>query len=216
MSLSIPGRTIVFDYGEVISVSPPASARTEVERLAGVAAEGLWRSYDAHRDALDSGDLSIVEYWRLIAAENDTEFTLGRIHELWAVDFAGWLHPEPGTVAILEELHDGGTSLALLSNAGFDFGSPFRFGPVGTLFDRHFVSAEMHDLKPSASIYETVLRELAITPGEMVFVDNKRVNVEAAEALGITGHVFTSPASLREFLTGLAASDPALPLDLPE
>lgn len=205
MTLSLPGRTVVFDYGEVISRSPHEGVRDSLVALAGVDPDAFWASYGEHRQALDGGDLSVVEYWRAIAADTGTTFTVSQIHQLWAVDFPGWITPEPGTVDVIEELHDGGTRLAILSNAGFDYSSTLRHSPVGSLFDRIFVSAEMHDLKPSASIYRTVLDELEITPAEMVFIDNKRINVEGAEALGITGHVFTSPESLREFLVSLGA-----------
>jgi putative hydrolase of the HAD superfamily len=205
MTLSLPGRTVVFDYGEVISRSPHQSVRDALVRLAGVDAEAFWASYEEHRGALDAGDLSVVDYWRAVASDTGTTFSMTRIHELWAVDFPGWIDPEPGTVDIIEELRDGGTRLAILSNAGIDYASPLRNSPVGSLFEHVFVSAEMHDLKPSATIYRTVLEALGIDPAEMVFIDNKRVNVEGAEALGITGHVFTSPAALREFLVRLAA-----------
>lgn len=205
MTLSLPGRTVVFDYGEVISRTPSPAARLRLEELAGVDPAALWRSYGEHRGALDGGDLSVVDYWRTLEAETGAVWSISRIHELWAADFPAWLQPEPGTVDIIAELHEGGTPLAVLSNAGFDYSSPLRFSPVGSLFDHVFVSAELHDLKPSASIYRHVLDELGIAPAEMVFIDNKRVNVEGAEALGITGHVFTSPTSLRRFLVSLAA-----------
>lgn len=204
MALSLPGRTVIFDYGEVISRSPSAEARRALEELAGVDPAALRVSYDRHRDALDSGALSVVEYWRAVARDTGAEWSLSRIHELWAVDFPAWLSPEPGTLDILGELHDGGTPLALLSNAGFDYGATFQHSPVGTLFDDVFISAELNDLKPSPSIYRHVLDTLGLTPAETVFIDNKRPNVEAAEALGITGHVFTSPEELRAFLVDLA------------
>lgn len=205
MALFLPGKTLVFDYGEVISQAPSAASRTDLEKLAGVDPQVFWPSYDQHRDALDSGDLSVIEYWRAIEADTGADWTPTRVFELWAVDFPAWLRPEPGTFEILTELHDSGTRLALLSNAGFDFASPFRFSPLGSLFEQVFVSAELHDLKPRASIYEHVLRELDLEPGDMVFVDNKAVNVEAAEKLGILGHVFTTPPRLREYLVSLAA-----------
>src|SRR5580704_2522052 len=34
--LSVPGRTVIFDYGEVISLSQSPADRTALERLAGV------------------------------------------------------------------------------------------------------------------------------------------------------------------------------------
>lgn len=66
------------------------------------------------------------------------------------------------------------------------------------------VSAEEHVLKPAASIYRDTCARLGIDPGQMVFVDNRAENATGAEAIGAVGHHYTSPASLRSFLTGLA------------
>ncbi|WP_423917895.1 HAD family hydrolase [Frigoribacterium sp. 2-23] len=213
MSISIPGRVVVFDYGEVISLSPSKAARTTLEMLVGVGLDGraptaeqFWASYGEHREALDHGRLSVTEYWTTIARDIGVTLTASRIHELWYVDFSSWLTPETGTVDLIERLHEGGTRLAILSNAGFDFGSPFRSSPLGAFFERVFVSAELDDLKPAASIYEHVLTELGTSAADTVFIDNKKVNVDAAEALGITGHVFTTPAELESFLQSLATA----------
>jgi putative hydrolase of the HAD superfamily len=71
-------------------------------------------------------------------------------------------------------------------------------------FERMFVSAEMLSLKPDPEIYLEVARELAIEPQQLVFVDNKLVNVEGAAALGIAAHHFTSVDGLRTFLESIA------------
>ena len=97
----------------------------------------------------------------------------------------------------------GGTPLALLSNAGADFASFLRHGPLGDLFSACYVSGELGLLKPHAEIYRHVLGDLGITPAEAVFIDNRESNVAGAEALGITGHVFTGAGRLRAFLASL-------------
>jgi len=66
------------------------------------------------------------------------------------------------------------------------------------------VSAEMRDLKPDPSIYLEVSDELGITPEQMVFIDNKKINTDAAAALGATVHHFVHVDGLRQFLTALA------------
>lgn len=203
MSLSIPGRVIVFDYGEVISRSPSERDRAELLAIAGVDAAAFWASYWAHRDGLDRGTTNVREYWKLVAGDLAVDWAQSRIQELWVADYTGWLSIEPGTFDILAELHAGGTRLALLSNAGFDFASPLRFSPMARFFERIFLSAELGLIKPDPRIFSTVAVELGITPTEMVFIDNKRVNVDGAESLGITGHLFRSPAGLRSFLQTL-------------
>ena len=202
-TLSIPDRVVVFDYGEVISRSPSEASRAVLEQLAGVDPVRFRASYDAHRDGLDRGTTSIREYWKLIAADTGANWSEARIHELWVADFTGWISIDPKVFEIIAELHAGGTRLALLSNAGFDFASPFRYSPIARFFERMFVSAEMLKLKPEADIYQEVASELGITCAEMVFIDNRQVNVDGAVALGITGHHFVEAAGLRRFLHSL-------------
>lgn len=203
MAISIPDRVVVFDYGEVISRSQSEQDRLELLGVAGREADEFWPVYWRHRDELDHGTLPIVDYWRRVAADLGAAWDLATIQRLWAADFRSWISVDPATVRILEELHDGGTRIALLSNAGFDFGDPFRYAPFGTLFERVFVSAELGLLKPDAEVYRRIARELGIEPDRMVFIDNKPVNVEGATALGVTGHVFTDAHGLREFLVSL-------------
>lgn len=204
MSLSIPRRVVVFDYGEVISRAPSPRDRDELLAVAGVDAEPFWSSYWAHRDALDQGSLSVPAYWALIAGEVGANWRPSEVQRLWSADFRSWISVEPGTVDLLAELHDGGTRLALLSNAGFDFVSPFTFSPMGAFFERVFVSAELDAIKPDPAIYLEIVGELGITVEQLVFIDNKSVNTDAAEALGATVHHFTGVDGLRRFLADLA------------
>jgi putative hydrolase of the HAD superfamily len=65
MSLFLPGRVVVFDYGEVISRTPHA-AREALVAATGVPAEELFPVYQELRHDLDRGDLSVLQYWRAI------------------------------------------------------------------------------------------------------------------------------------------------------
>jgi putative hydrolase of the HAD superfamily len=204
MSLFLPGRVVVFDYGEVISRTPHA-AREALVAATGVPADELFPVYQELRHDLDRGDLSVLQYWRAIAERTGRTWSVTDVHRFWALDYTGWFEVDPEVLAIVEELHDGGTRLALLSNAGFDFGDPYRYSPMGSLFETVVVSAEEHVLKPDASIYRDTCERLGIEPAAMVFVDNRAENAAGAEAVGAVGHHFTSAAGLRAFLTSLAA-----------
>lgn len=205
MSLSIPGRTVVFDYGEVISRSPSAADRAALLAVSGCEAQPFWDSYWRHRDGLDQGTTSVVEYWSRVAHDVGATWSASRVHELWVADFRSWWSLEPGTLDLIERLHEGGTRLAILSNAGFDFASGFRFSPLGQFFERVFVSAEMDAIKPDPAIYHEVAHELGIELTDMVFIDNKSINTDAAAALGVTVHHFTGVDGLAAFLQELAA-----------
>jgi len=203
VSITIPGRVVVFDYGEVISLSPSAADQAAVLSVAGCDAGPFWASYWAHREGLDKGTISVVEYWALIASDLGLAWPASTVHALWVADFRSWWSVETRTIDLIEELHEGGTRLAILSNAGFDFAGPFRYSPMGQFFERVFVSAEMDAVKPDPAIYAEVATELGIPLDLMIFVDNKFENTEAAAALGVTTHHFTGPGALGAFLRSL-------------
>lgn len=203
--ISLSPRVVVFDYGEVISHSPSESDRAALAARAGIAGDVFWPAYWAHRDHLDRGTLSIAAYWARVASDVDASWSPIDVHELWAIDHRSWLSVDPATLAVLHALHDGGTRMALLSNAGADFGGWLRHGSFAPLFERVFVSGELGMVKPGADVYGHVMAELGIGPSQFLFVDNKAANVEGARAVGGDGHVFGDAAGLESWLRGLAA-----------
>jgi putative hydrolase of the HAD superfamily len=205
VNIRIPDRVIVFDYGEVISVSQSAADRAALVEISGLDTRLFWELYDRYREDLDQGVTLPGEYWKLVARDAGVEWSPAQLQQLWAADIRSWISVEPGTVQLLAELHAGGTRVALLSNAGFDFSDPFRHSPMAAYFEAMFVSAELGLIKPDPEIYRVTARELGITLEQMVFIDNKKINVDAATALGVTGHVFTTVAELRDFLESLAS-----------
>ena len=205
MNIRIPDRVIVFDYGEVISVSQSEADRAALVEISGLDSNLFWELYDRYREDLDQGVTLPREYWNLVARDAGAEWSPATLQQLWAADIRSWISVEPGTVQLLAELHAGGTRVALLSNAGFDFSDPFRHSPMAAYFEAMFVSAELGLIKPDPEIYRVAARELGISLEQMVFIDNKKINVDAAVALGVTGHVFTTVAELRAFLESLAS-----------
>ncbi|MGR0320181.1 HAD family hydrolase [Agromyces sp. ZXT2-3] len=206
--IALSPRVVVFDYGEVISRSPSDEDRAALLARAGIApdgAEAFWSAYWAHRDELDRGTMPIAEYWSRVADDLGLAWSDVDIHELWAVDHRSWLSVDPDTLAVLHALRAGGTRLALLSNAGADFGGWLRHGSFAPLFEAVFVSGELKMVKPEAGIFAHVMHELGISPEQLLFVDNTSANVAGAVAVGGTGHVFTDAAALESWLREVAA-----------
>jgi putative hydrolase of the HAD superfamily len=195
--------TVIFDYGDVISLPQSAADRAVIERLAGVDPERFWASYSAHRHEVDQGVEGTRVYWATIAAETGADWDEARVYELWIADMRSWMSVNPATVAVLAALRAGGTRLALLSNAAPDFGSYLRHGLLGEYFDAVYVSGELKLLKPDPEIYQHALADLGISAADAVFIDNRADNVRGAQELGITGHVFTDAGTLRAFLESL-------------
>jgi putative hydrolase of the HAD superfamily len=74
------------------------------------------------------------------------------------------------------------------------------------LFDREFYSHALGVAKPDAAYFHAVAEQLALPPGEILFIDDHESNVSAARAAGLLAAVFpgspelTSAAALRAIL----------------
>lgn len=59
------------------------------------------------------------------------------------------------------------------------------------LFDEHIISSEHKLVKPDAKIYKKMLTMLDVSAGEVVFADDRQINIDAAKKLGMRGFLFT-------------------------
>jgi putative hydrolase of the HAD superfamily len=85
-------------------------------------------------------------------------------------------------------------TLAVISNHG-----------LGNLFDEVVLSGDLGIVKPNSKIYVHTLEKLNIMASEAIFVDDRKVNVDAAEACGIRSLVFSDLDTFINELEHLAA-----------
>jgi putative hydrolase of the HAD superfamily len=64
-------------------------------------------------------------------------------------------------------------------------------------FDVQVWSYQLRIAKPDAAIYHHVLKQLGTRPEETLFIDDKQVNIDAANAVGMKGVLFTNVDRLR-------------------
>lgn len=95
------------------------------------------------------------------------------------------LRPEPTMVIAVKMIKDAGFKTGLLSNSWGEGGYPAD--TLSDLFDEVVLSGEVGLRKPQPAIYELMLERLGVPASQAVFVDDLRINVEGAEAVGMIG-----------------------------
>ena len=107
--------------------------------------------------------------------------------------------PIAGMAEIVADLAAAGVPLFAITNFSGEFWPPFVRQHRG-LF-RHFgdivVSGDEKLTKPDPAIYHLALARFGLEPGQAVFVDDNAANVDAANALGIHGVLFSGADALR-------------------
>jgi 2-haloacid dehalogenase len=107
--------------------------------------------------------------------------------------------PVPGMHEIVAELDATGVPLFAITNFSADFWPPFhaREKAFFSRFRAIIVSGEEKLLKPDPAIYYRALDRFRLRPAEALFVDDRLINVEGAEAVGMKAHLFTTAEDLR-------------------
>ena len=107
------------------------------------------------------------------------------------------------TLEAMQFLKICGIEICLLSNA-----LPNLKGTGACLVKPEFAftSYDLGLLKPDPLIYQVVLQKLGAKPQEVIFIDDKLKNVEAAKSLGIWGIVFNRGTLKKDILSLLSNS----------
>lgn len=204
-------RAVVFDYGMVLTGQPDAKAYSELLRITGLTSEQLEGFYWADRHAYDEGELTGLELWQKIVSDAGLNLDASAIAELNLWDARMWTTQNDAMLAWQLQLKDRGILTAILSNIGDSvLANMKREFTWLSRFDVLVWSYQLHMAKPDPAIYRYVLSQLGTRPEETLFIDDRQVNIDAADAMGMKGVLFTTVKQLRTDLIeqGLDAEVP--------
>ncbi|MGA9671659.1 MAG: HAD family phosphatase [Terracidiphilus sp.] len=195
---------IILDYGEVLCVRPNEEQVAQMADVFGISQAQFATLYEKNRNAYDRGDLTPEVYWSSFADELGIGLHSDRISHLRAWDVEMWSDLNPVMIEWLVCIHRGGIRTAVLSNMHADMVARLR-GGVDWIkhVDVVVLSQEVRLAKPEAEIYAYCLDRLGTTPHETLFIDDREVNVNAGQALGIKAVRFESVSQLRSELEKL-------------
>lgn len=186
-------KNIIFDLGGVlidintqkvldaIHVAGVKDAELMVQRLA--------ESKVYYR--FETGNMSPEEFCDEIRMAGETHITDNVIIESWNFMLSDF--PE-SRVRLLQQLSSN-YNLFLLSNTNiihhqyYASGFLAQYGfEIESLFRKAYYSYEVKMHKPEKSIFEIVLNDSNLIPGETLFIDDTRVNCEVSASCGILSY----------------------------
>lgn len=196
--------TVVFDIGNVLlRFDPPYILRTLFDdaQKRNVMMEKVFRS--PYWIELDRGTLTYAQAARAMAQgdaqlEKDAAYLLKHWCSHKQVIEPGW--------AAARACAAHGKRLCLLSNyhrEAFEYNLAHH--EIFSLFDVRLISCYVHQLKPDAEIYDTLIHVSGLDPSRSVFLDDMPGNVQAAIRAGLHGFWVRSEQEMGAFFTGANA-----------
>lgn len=145
----------------------------------------------------ERGECSNDEFGRGLRSEFDLDLSPAEILERFRAFPRGLFAGAADLVAAVAD----GVATAVLSNTNqLHWEEQADNAIIRDLFDHRFLSYELGLVKPDAAIFERVLAELALSPHEVLFIDDNQLNVDGARALGLDAHVGDGVDEAREVL----------------
>lgn len=198
-----PISTVVFDLGGVlIDWDPRYLFRELLDSDEEVETFLLEVGFEAWNHEVDAGRTTWAEATEALAAAFPHRRALV---EAYPARFAETMPVAvEGSVELLDELHREGVRLLALTNWSAETFplAQERFDFL-RVFEAIIVSGHERLAKPDPEIFALLLRRHSLDPSSTLFVDDRAVNVEAAERAGLVGLQFLDAPTLRADLESL-------------
>jgi HAD superfamily hydrolase (TIGR01509 family) len=151
----------------------------------------------AYMDA-SLGILDADAFWRQVGLDSSVEDDYLKTHSL-----------NPGVESFLTCARQAGVPVWCLSNDVERWSDKLRtkFG-VDQLLAGSVISGKVGCRKPDRAIYQAFLEASGYRPDELLFVDDRPRNIEAAEAFGIRSMLFGGETNFRALETQLKGRAP--------
>jgi putative hydrolase of the HAD superfamily len=185
-----PVKAVLFDYGMVLSGAPDLTAWANMRTITGLSEELLHHGYWAHRHAYDRGDLNAEAFWNKAAG---TKITPTQLDQLIAADVQYWGQLNPPMIDWAQRLQRAGIRIGILSNMPDAMETGLRvLHPWIETFDHHTWSHALNLAKPEPAIYRHAAEGLNTPPANILFIDDRADNIEAALVAGMQAIQYTA------------------------
>lgn len=195
-------KNIVFDVGEVLLeyrwkdmlIDYGLDEETAVTVSKELFDDPLWEQFD----------LAILDFEEIIE-RYEAKYPEHKEIIKWFTTHGEFMHvARPDVWAKVHMLKEKGYGIYILSNYSEELfmkhtnGAPFIDDADGMV-----VSYQIHKIKPDKAIYQHLFDKYNLNPNECLFFDDRAVNVEASNKLGMKAIQVTSKAQLLEELEKL-------------
>ena len=189
-------RAVVFDYGNVLSLEQSPQDMKGMALGCGIPHERFSELYWKLRPPYDRGDIDGPAYWTAVVGQQELgqqkEGLSGdQIATLIKLDSESIVRPNQSAVQWAELLHHEGFPLTLLSNMPLELSRHVtKSFPGLSTFEHLIYSCDYRSIKPELAIFQNCLELLKADPQDILYLDDRAENVEAAAGLGMTSVLF--------------------------
>ena len=193
-------KNIIFDFGGVVVQFNPKDFL--MDHFMNKRAEEIVYELTFGSQEWQDLDRGIITREEGNAAMLENAARVNRVFEVQTVidEWPAILRTKESTVHTMQKLKAAVYRLYYLTNIPADIMDELRQREWFSLFDGGVASCDVHLCKPEPAIYTTLMQTCNLAYDESIFIDDNKVNAQAAYNLGITGILYKNPKSFERAL----------------
>ncbi len=198
-------KTLLFDNNGVFTTNDAGGTYKKLAKFFGVSEGELKPKQDFIALDLDEGKITTNQFYKFIQEQLGTKKDYHKLRNTHLSSYE--IRDEvKNYVKTLKNKYE----LAMLTNFGDGFDEANKkYWKLEEIFEpsKIFVSCKVGMRKPNIDFYEFAINKLNKKPGEIIFIDDRKENVETAEKIGMKGIVFQNFNQFKKDLDRLILED---------
>lgn len=191
-------KAVIFDLNGIFIQSPKLSERFEQDFNVPVA-EFLPKLSIIMDKVRQAGAGSAFQYWREDLETWKINFTEQKFWDYW---FGAEVVSEK-MVALARSLRSKGIKVIILSNNFKERADYYKeYSWMAEAVDKFYFSCQTGLIKPDIRAWQLILSEMNLQPGECIYFDDQKKNIDAAESLGMKSFLFSNEGETENIIMG--------------
>lgn len=194
---------VYFDFGGVVS---DETEKKIVERVSELFDIDINQNKNHLLDLvseLEKGKINEKEFWKSLKQKTNKKLPHYMFAKLWIRKYFKKVQIHENVLRLIKELKKNEYIVGLLSNNNKPYAKFLKKKGYYKIFNPVVLSCEVGYRKPEREIYEIALQKIELKPQEVVFVDDRQENVDAAKKFGIHAFVFKDFEQFRKDLISI-------------
>ncbi len=191
-------KAIIFDLGGVVLDMKPL-----LEKAARIFhpsdKDKFWKEINEEAIPLTKGEISLLEFWKIIAKNHKKRISDRKLSKLWVEDYEQLTSLDEDVMKIARSLRNT-YKVGIISNTIAEHVrinkklGRYNFSDVVTL------SNEVKMTKDEEEIFFITAKKLGVKPEECLFIDDVEKFVQVAKSVGMKAILYKNPIRLKESL----------------
>lgn len=194
-------KCVLFDIGGVLVDWHMSWITSEISKRFKINEDLIANAFSKYLHELDSGKIEEKTFWNKIATDVDSMSLKENSESLWNTYFRKNARINHDVINLATKIQENSYTMGIISNIEKITHKVVVDWNVLDNFEHKFMSYQIGISKPDPRIYEYVIEKLSFDPNQIIFIDDKKSNVDAAKRSGINVIQFTDSSGLKNLLS---------------